>query len=184
MSDAEREHVAGLLQKAVGRGLITLDEFTERTDRALAAQTRRDLNGVLVDLPDLRYQEPAPRQEPSLTLRTGTGSVRQRGHWVVPASITAEAGMGNILIDLTQAECRHREVTLHARCGTGNITVIVPRGWRVVLVEANSALGSVINKATDPPVDNLPTLRVHGTARMGTVKIRHPRGRESGPGTR
>ncbi|HYS41922.1 MAG TPA: DUF1707 domain-containing protein, partial [Pseudonocardiaceae bacterium] len=78
VSDAERQHVADLLQKAVGRGLITLDEFTERTDRALAARTRGELNGVLVDLVDLRPAAVVPTEQP-LLLQTGSGSGKQRG---------------------------------------------------------------------------------------------------------
>jgi hypothetical protein len=178
VSDAERDHVAGLLEKAVGRGLITLDEFTERTDTALAARTRGQLNSVLIDITDVRYADPAVAsvREP-LLLRTRAGNLKQHGHWVVPPAITAECGMGNISIDLTQAECAHREVTLHATCGSGNITVIVPRGWTVRMEEATSGMGSVVNKATDSPDPNLPVLRVYGRARMGHVKIRHPRGR-------
>jgi hypothetical protein len=38
-------------------------------------------------------------------------------------------------------------------------------------------MGNVVNKATDPPNSDMPTLRVHGRARMGNVKIRYPRGR-------
>nr|BFE47292.1 hypothetical protein GCM10017745_07190 [Saccharothrix mutabilis subsp. capreolus] len=45
VSDAEREHVVGVLQKAIGRGLITLDEFTERADTALAAKTGNSSTG-------------------------------------------------------------------------------------------------------------------------------------------
>src|SRR5882757_3919594 len=142
VSDAERQHVAELLQKAVGRGLITLDEFTERTDRALAARTRGELNGVLVDLADLRPAAVVPTEQP-LLLQTGSGSVKQRGYWVVPRTIT----------------------------------IIVPRGWGVVMAEATSRMGNVVNKATDPPNPDQPVLRVHGRARMGNVKIRYPRGR-------
>ncbi|MGH8917408.1 MAG: DUF1707 SHOCT-like domain-containing protein, partial [Acidimicrobiales bacterium] len=40
VSDDEREHVVGVLQKAIGLGMLNLDEFTERTDRALASRTR------------------------------------------------------------------------------------------------------------------------------------------------
>jgi hypothetical protein len=129
VSDAEREHVAGLLQKAVGRGLITLDEFSERTDIALAAKTRGQLNSVLVDITDVRHVPPAVPADQPLVLRTGAGNVKQHGHWVVPRTITAECRMGNVSIDFTEADCAHREVTLHASCGSGNITVIVPRGW-------------------------------------------------------
>lgn len=176
VSDAERQHVADLLQKAVGRGLITLDEFTERTDRALAARTRGELNGVLVDLVDLRPAPAVPTEQP-LLLQTGSGSVKQRGYWVVPRTITAECGMGNITIDFTEASCPHPEVTVHATVTSGNITIIVPRGWGVVMAEATSRMGNVVNKATDPPDPDQPVLRVHGRARMGNVKIRYPRGR-------
>lgn len=174
VSDAEREHVAELLQKAVGRGLITLDEFTQPTDTALAAQTRGELNVVLADLPFVQHAEQPVRTAP-LVLRTRSGNLAQRGHWTVPAEITAECGMGNISIDFTQATCSHREVTLRATCGSGNIVVIVPRGWGVMLVEAEARMGSVVNKATDPPVVGMPVLRVYGRAGMGNVKIRYPR---------
>lgn len=174
VSDAEREHVAELLQKAVGRGLITLDEFTVRTDVALAAQTRGELNGVLADLPFVQHAE-RPVDGPPLLLRTRSGNVAQRGHWVVPAEIVAECGMGNVSIDFTQAVCPQAEVTLRATCGMGHIVVIVPRGWHVMMVEANAGMGSVVNKATDPPVQGMPVLRVYGQAGMGHVKIRYPR---------
>lgn len=177
MSDAEREHVAGLLQKAVGRGLITLDEFTARTDKALVAQTRGELNVVLADLPYMRNEEMVlPASDQPLVLRAGSGSIKQNGYWAVPASIIADCGMGTVTIDFTNASCPHREVTLRATCGAGNIAVIVPRGWHVVMMEAISRMGSVINKATDPPQAGMPALRVYGQAGMGHVKIRHPRG--------
>jgi hypothetical protein len=175
VSDAERQHVVGVLEKAVGRGMITLEEFSARTDRALAARTRGELNSVLVDLPGVLHREPAT-EEP-LVLRTGAGTVRQNGAWTVPGTITAQCGMGTLLIDFTDAVCRRRAITLHATCGAGSITVIVPRGWTVVMAEAVTKSGTVVNKATDPPDPDLPALRVYGRAGMGTVKIRHPRGR-------
>ncbi|GAA5106207.1 hypothetical protein GCM10025762_10110 [Haloechinothrix salitolerans] len=61
VSDAEREHVVSLLQRAIGRGLIDLDEFTERTDIAYNAMTRGQLNIVLADLPGLVHVD-APRR--------------------------------------------------------------------------------------------------------------------------
>ncbi|MGY2063205.1 DUF1707 SHOCT-like domain-containing protein, partial [Nocardia gipuzkoensis] len=54
VSDIEREHVGALLQRAVGLGMLSLGEFTERMDTALAAKTRGELNAVLVDLPGIR----------------------------------------------------------------------------------------------------------------------------------
>lgn len=54
VTEAEREHVGQLLQRAVGHGLLSLDEFTRRMDGALAATTRAELNAMLIDLPGLR----------------------------------------------------------------------------------------------------------------------------------
>ncbi|WP_207925864.1 DUF1707 domain-containing protein [Actinocrispum wychmicini] len=51
VSDAEREHVAGLLNRALERGLIDLDGFSSRIAAAMEARTRAELNGVLIDLP-------------------------------------------------------------------------------------------------------------------------------------
>jgi len=51
VSDAEREHVASLLHRALERGLLDLAEFSTRVDAAMAARTRGELNAVLVDLP-------------------------------------------------------------------------------------------------------------------------------------
>ncbi|RMI33968.1 DUF1707 SHOCT-like domain-containing protein [Nocardia stercoris] len=68
VSDAEREHVGELLQKAVGLGMLSLGEFTERMDTALAAKTRGELNAVLVDLPGIRLtgqQAPQPQYPPT-----------------------------------------------------------------------------------------------------------------------
>ena len=42
-----------LLERAVGQGMLTLDEFSERIDRTLAARTRGELGAVVADLPGM-----------------------------------------------------------------------------------------------------------------------------------
>ncbi len=54
VSDAERSHVLQLLERATGRGLIDIGEYTERSGRVIEARTRGELNAVLVDLPGLQ----------------------------------------------------------------------------------------------------------------------------------
>lgn len=53
VSDAERSHVLQLLERATGRGLIDIEEYTERSGRVIEARTRGELNAVLIDLPGL-----------------------------------------------------------------------------------------------------------------------------------
>ena len=75
VSDAEREHVGQLLQRAVGQGMLSLGEFTERMDTALASKTRGELNSVLADLPGMQiagehlpspkpFADPTPQPTP------------------------------------------------------------------------------------------------------------------------
>ncbi|AZI57040.1 DUF1707 domain-containing protein [Nakamurella antarctica] len=53
VSDAERSHVMAILEKATGRGLLTLNEYSDRSAAAVTAKTRAELNSVLVDLPGI-----------------------------------------------------------------------------------------------------------------------------------
>jgi len=55
-SDADRDHVASLLQEHHAAGRLTAEEFTERMEAALRARTLGELDELLADLPhvDLR----------------------------------------------------------------------------------------------------------------------------------
>jgi len=59
VSEQERQHVAGVLHKALERGLLNPADFTARTEKALAAHTRAELNEVLANLPGLIHRDRA-----------------------------------------------------------------------------------------------------------------------------
>ena len=71
VSDDERSHVLALLEKATGRGLIDIGEYTERSAKVISARTRGDLNAVLMDLPGL---EIAGRSVDAAQRATATGA--------------------------------------------------------------------------------------------------------------
>lgn len=50
-SDAERELTVQRLQRAVGTGRLTVEEFDERAAKAYAARTRGELAALTRDLP-------------------------------------------------------------------------------------------------------------------------------------
>jgi hypothetical protein len=58
VSDAERDQAIAALRHHAAAGLISLDDFAERVERVLIAQTRADLVVVTAALPAL--VEPAP----------------------------------------------------------------------------------------------------------------------------
>ncbi|PRC56187.1 DUF1707 domain-containing protein, partial [Mycobacterium sp. ITM-2017-0098] len=62
-SDADRAAVTQILEQAAGQGMLTLDEYTERVDVALAARTRRELDTVIADLPHVRTKQPVAAPE-------------------------------------------------------------------------------------------------------------------------
>jgi hypothetical protein len=59
VSDAERNEVAEALSKHYADGRLDAAEFKERLDQAMSAKTRRDLSGLLADLPGTAPAVPA-----------------------------------------------------------------------------------------------------------------------------
>lgn len=65
-SDADRERIVAALQREVGTGRLTLDEFSERSAAAYRACTLGELAGLTRDL---------PRPAPTRSLRGQRGRV-------------------------------------------------------------------------------------------------------------
>lgn len=173
-SDADRQHVAELLQVAAGEGRLDFAELDERMAAAYAAKTYGELEPLVADLVVTPVRAPAPVDAAPLELRTRSGNVKQIGHWVVPAQIVAECTSGNVKIDFTEADCRHAEVRVDASCRSGNVTLIVPRGWSARVESATSGMGNIRNKVTDPPAPGTPTILLTGQVRSGNIVIRYP----------
>src|SRR5690348_14038560 len=69
-SDAEREQTAEVLRQASVDGRLTLDEFSQRVELALAARTRADLRAITADLPAAVPGAPPVRAVPARRTRT------------------------------------------------------------------------------------------------------------------
>ncbi|MEV8436263.1 DUF1707 domain-containing protein [Actinosynnema sp. NPDC051121] len=172
VSDAEREHVVGLLQKAIGRGLITLDEFTERTDTALAARTRGELNAVLLDLPGMVHNEqvvavPAERQELKATMST----INRKGNWTVPRQLFVRNRMGSTELDFREASIRHAVVDIELDVTAGSVKLVLPDGATVNAEGIELAAGNLKDKVGSG-VNGRPHFVVHGMVRAGNVEIK------------
>ncbi len=50
-SDADRDRIATALREDLAEGRLTTEEFDERLDKALAAKTLGELDGLMADLP-------------------------------------------------------------------------------------------------------------------------------------
>ncbi|MTE14746.1 DUF1707 SHOCT-like domain-containing protein [Nocardia aurantiaca] len=196
VSDVEREHVGRLLQRAVGLGMLSLGEFTERMDTALAAKTRGELNAVLVDLPGVRlvgqpapaaqrYAPPQPRYvaahripqaAPGTVIRARLSSVERKGAWHVPPALMINSLMGSVRLDFTQAVMSTQVVEIHVDDTCSSVELIVPAEATVDL-NAIDLIGSSANTKvrTGPPIGPLHII-VHGTLRFSSVTAKHPFG--------
>src|SRR6202011_5310003 len=83
VSDVERQQTSRRLQGACVEGYLTLEDFSQRVGRALAAQTRAELAELTRDLPALHTttSTPAPGL-PSSTMVVLSG-VERTGLWRV-----------------------------------------------------------------------------------------------------
>lgn len=205
MSDAEREHVGQLLQRAVGQGMLSLGEFTERMDTALAAKTRGELNAVLVDLPGIQlvgehapqaaptapYPQPAPYAQPQFApsgsyqgavghpgtaLRGRMSTVTRKGPWQVPPTLHVDSMMSDVTLDFTEAIMTSQVVEIIVADYFSSILLIVPPEATVDLNGVETVAGSATNKVrTGPPIGPL-HLVVRGSVRFGSLTAKHPFG--------
>lgn len=175
VSDAERARVGQLLERAVAEGMITLDEFTERYDAALAARTRGELSAVIADLPLAAPSSQRPAVAPE-ELRGWMSSIVRRGQWTVTPTLRLNTRLCSTTLDFTSAVLPSRvvEILVDDYCSTTEI--IVPTAATADLNGVNAVAGSATVKVrTSPPSDQL-HLVVRGRVRMGSVTVRHPFG--------
>lgn len=174
VSDAEREHVVGLLQKAIGQGLITLDEFTARTDTALAAKTRSELNAVLVDLPGMVHHEStSARHQHPVELRATMSTLKRTGRWDVPRTLLVRNRMGSVELDFTDARIDHPEVAVELDVAGGSVDILVPDGATASCEDVEVQAGSIKDKLGGDRIGR-PHFVVSGLVRAGSLKVRRP----------
>ncbi len=181
VSDAEREHVGQLLQRAVGMGMLSLGEFTERMDTALAAKTRGELNAVLVDLPGMRIVETVEHGAPTRvasapeTVRGWMSNVERKGPWQVPPTLHTATRMSNVTLDFTAAVMSTQVVEVIVDDVASSLTLVVPDAATVDLGGLDLVGSNATSKVRSGPPGPL-HLVVRGKVRWGSVTAKHPFG--------
>jgi hypothetical protein len=173
VSDAERSHVVNLLQRAIGHGLLSLDEFTERTDQALASKTRGELNQVLIDLPGLTHSAPdSPIREKPVELRANMSTLKRNGNWTVPREMVIYNRLGSTELDFTEARIDHAEVRIQLNCGGGTVSILLPERASVVTDAVKMTAGSIKDKVGSG--GGRPRFVLSGSVTAGSLVIRRP----------
>ena len=193
VADADRDRTVTLLREHVVDGRLTLDEFSERVERALQATTRGELDAVMADLPAAApgLPEPAPSVRKSRRWHVAVMSGHStRGRWRISGKTTAVAVMGGCDMDLRRAEIEGPEVEITAFAFWGGIKIVVPEGFDVELRGFSFMGGRSLRVRDVPIIPGSPRIVVRGFAVMSGIDVvsrssksgrRHGRGRIEGP---
>lgn len=171
-SDEERRRTGELLARAMAEGRLTVAEFEERTDQALAARTRGELDAVVTDLP---AAPDAPEAREVVELGDGTfADLHRSGHWVVPPSVRVAGRFGDVLLDFSEAELTSDVTTVELALGTGDATIVVPTGATVDADGVHAGLGDVTDRTVERPGPAAHRFVIRGSTGAGDVRIVHP----------
>jgi hypothetical protein len=170
ISDADREAAVARLEKALGEGRITVDEFRQRTEGAYAAVRAGELEPLLADLPATPSEVEMVGSRPPARVVNVMGDIKLDGGAPVPRR--AGTGMGDIRVDLRNLRTDADVVELDLFTGLGDIEVIVPEGVDAQL-EGWSVLGNrKIELAAVPRLAGTPRVVVRAHAILGDLRLR------------
>ncbi|MFD1933957.1 DUF1707 domain-containing protein [Nonomuraea mangrovi] len=173
-SDVEREAVVERLRVASVEGRLTLVELTDRTEAAYKATTHAELALITQDLPAEGTMAPAPSEAPSRRRRWFVaimGDTKRRGKWRVDQELGAVAVMGDVVLDLREAEVRTNAIDVTAVSVMGDVKIIVPDGVDVDLDGVAVMGDKKVDVLEAAPGMNVPVVRVHAYVFMGDVKV-------------
>ncbi len=173
-SDAERDATVERLSQATGEGRLTLEEFSERMERATEARTRAELDRLVTDLP---VSGPAggplsvgTQAGPSWHI-SPVGGLNVFGPWRMGRHVIVATLIGGARLDLSQAELAAPEVTLTQVSLVGGVRVRVPSGIRVEASGLSLVGGTQVEGAPDPG-PGAPTIHIRAFSLIGGIRVR------------
>jgi hypothetical protein len=173
-SDAERDATVERLSQATGEGRLTLEEFSQRMERATTARTRAELDRLVTDLPASGAAAGAvtvgSSAGPSWHV-SPIGGLNVFGPWRMGRHVIVVTLVGGARLDLSQAELAAPEVTLTKVSLVGGVRVRVPSGIRVEASGLTLVGGTRVEGAPDPG-PGAPTIHIRAFSLVGGIRIR------------
>ncbi len=169
-SDADRDRVIADLREHTAVGRLTLEEFSERAERAVAARSLAELEELGRDLPPA-LPATRPARRPKRLTGVVFGRMQQTGRWRLPRRAIAFVVFGDCDVDLRQAALSGPVASITAFVLFGNIDFYVPEGVEVDL-GGLAVFGHRREWGTDlPPHPATPLLRVRVLSLFGTADL-------------
>src|SRR5215467_13413003 len=185
-SDAERDATLERLSAATGDGRLTLEEFSQRMDRATTAKTRAELDRLVADLPTTpgAAGSAVAERDPGRASWhiSPIGGLSVSGPWRMERSVIVVSLIGGADLDLSQTQLAGPEVTLTKVSLLGGVSIGVPPGIRVD-TSGFSLIGGTSVDAGPEPGPDAPTVHIRAFSLLGGTRIYRVAsvGRHEGP---
>lgn len=187
----DRKYALRCVEEALAEGRIDFEDFEELSGIISSTDDKSQLDEVVrkaqtisttgtVDRP-AQVNSPLPAQSlavhnfvPADQVRSESdwallSNVERRGVWFAQDGSSYRSFLGEVVLDLREAQASASDITLTAEAWMGNVCVVVCPGVRVV-DNIRLVMSSRKNKAA-PPVPGAATVRLEGLCVAGTVKI-------------
>jgi hypothetical protein len=174
-SDADRDRVVEALAGASAEGRLTLAEYSERSEAALAARTLGELAGLTADLPaagELAVPAGTVATAPE-EISAVLGNETRKGPWVVPARLAVSSVLGDCHLEMQQAVIKQQVTTIEAKVRLGSVTIYVPDGIDVRLT-GRAVLGAKTSELHTEPRPGAPVIVVHCDVLLGAITVKRP----------
>lgn len=178
-SDADRDRAIEILAAASAEGRLSPEEYSERSDAALAARTHGDLARLTDDLPaGPALATPAAGSPGNVAARPETitavlGNESRKGHWVVPPHLAVRSVLGDCHLEMQDATIGQQVTTVDVTARFGAVTIFVPDGTDVRLT-GRAVLSGKSSDLTARPRPGAPVLVVHCDLFCSAVNVRRP----------
>ncbi|MCK2237626.1 MULTISPECIES: DUF1707 domain-containing protein [unclassified Crossiella] len=160
------------LERAVGEGRLTLEEFTARADTVWRAQDPAEIARAVQDLP-APVLPPAPAAAVAkVSTKSIFDDVRRSGRFTLRSGTTISAIFGDAKVDLRQAVISEPVVELTVFSCFGDVVITLPKGINAE-VNGSVVFGSErVELSGEPALPGSPLLRINARSIFGDVKVR------------
>ena len=185
-----RREAIRAISSAVASERLPVEQLETRLAMVRDARNRATLDAITADLlPSGGYPAPLPARFPMdhaelapvapaefLRIRTVLSSSKRAGSWTVPLALEAKVVLGELVIDLRDAQFYSDVLDIELDILLGSFTLIVPAGAQVeneTDERWSSTTHSTRSSRGAGPLGLL--IRIHGRVRWSNVEIKEKR---------
>jgi hypothetical protein len=181
ISEAQRDAALADLRRAAEDGRLDpaeLDRRSEAVRRAASASEIVALSGLPVAasggvLPG-GFVPAGYAQTDPLVIGPRTRARIRDGEWALPPFVRVQNIIESVRVNFLLARPQSDLIDIEVGGGVGSIRFIVPQGWALNVDRLSPGLGSIRTRVPSVPAPGCPLLVVHGSAGVGSFRVRGP----------